>query len=82
MLSGWALMVPTIEILVLLLVIVASVAVVAAQLKVPPAILLVSTGVALALIPGLPTLELSPGASTALGVATSHILVGGDDELA
>ena len=53
-------MVPTIEILVLLLVIVASVAVVAAQLKVPPAILLVLTGVALALIPGLPTLELSP----------------------
>jgi Na+/H+ antiporter len=59
-LSGWALMVPTIEILVLLLVIVASVAVVAARLKVPPAILLVLTGVALALIPGLPTLELSP----------------------
>ena len=53
-------MVPTIQILVLLLVIVASVAVVAARLKVPPAILLVLTGVALALIPGLPTLELSP----------------------
>src|SRR6186997_2582749 len=53
-------MVPTIQILVLLLVIVASVAVAAARLKVPPAILLVLTGVALALIPGLPTLELSP----------------------
>jgi CPA1 family monovalent cation:H+ antiporter len=53
-------MVPTIQILVLLLVIVASVAVAATRLKVPPAILLVLTGVALALIPGLPTLELSP----------------------
>jgi NhaP-type Na+/H+ or K+/H+ antiporter len=53
-------MLPTIQILVLLLVIVASVAVVAARLKVPPAILLVLTGVALALVPGLPTLELSP----------------------
>jgi len=46
-------MVPTIQILVLLLVIVASVAVVAARLKVPPAILLVLTGIALALVPGL-----------------------------
>ena len=60
MLSGWAFMVPTIQILVLLLVIVASVAVVAARLKVPPAILLVLTGIALALVPGLPTIELSP----------------------
>ena len=53
-------MVPTIQILVLLLVIVASVAVGAARLKVPPAILLVLTGIALALVPGLPTIELSP----------------------
>jgi hypothetical protein len=53
-------MVPTIQILVLLLVVVASVAVVAARLKVPPAILLVLTGVALALVPGLPPVELSP----------------------
>ena len=53
-------MVPTIQILILLLVIVASVAVAAARLKIPPAILLVLTGVALALIPGLPTLQLSP----------------------
>ena len=74
-------MVPIIQILVLLLVIVASVAVAATRLKVPPAILLVLTGVALALIPGLPTLELSPEL-VALGVATSHILVRGDDELA
>ena len=53
-------MVPTIQMLILLLVIVASVAVAAARLKIPPAILLVLTGVALALIPGLPTLQLSP----------------------
>jgi monovalent cation/hydrogen antiporter len=59
-LSAWALMVPTIQILILLLIIVASVAVVAARVKVPPSILLVLTGVALALVPGLPTLELSP----------------------
>jgi hypothetical protein len=53
-------MVPTIQILILLLIIVASVAVVAARVNVPPSILLVLTGVALALVPGLPTLELSP----------------------
>src|ERR1700674_5256571 len=53
-------MIPTIQILVLLLVVVAAVAVVAARLKIPPAILLVLTGVVLALVPGLPTLELAP----------------------
>ena len=53
-------MVPTIQTLVLLLVIISAVAVIAAQLKVPAAILLVLTGVILALVPGLPTLELSP----------------------
>jgi hypothetical protein len=45
-----ALMVPTIQILILLLIIVASVAVVAARVNVPPSILLVLTGVALALV--------------------------------
>ena len=74
-------MVPTIQILILLLIIVASVAVVAARVKVPPSILLVLTGVALALVPGLPTLELSPQL-VLLCVATRHILVRGDDELA
>jgi Na+/H+ antiporter len=53
-------MIPTIQILVMLLVVVAAVALVAARLKIPPAILLVLTGVALALIPGLPALELAP----------------------
>jgi monovalent cation/hydrogen antiporter len=53
-------MIPTIQILVLLLVVVAAVALVAARLKIPSAILLVLTGVALALVPGLPTLELAP----------------------
>jgi Na+/H+ antiporter len=53
-------MIPTIQILVLLLVVSSAVAVVATRLKVPPAILLVLTGVALALVPGLPTLELAP----------------------
>ena len=53
-------MLPQIQTLVLLLVVVAAVAVIAARLAVPPAILLVLTGVVLALVPGLPPLELAP----------------------
>ena len=53
-------MIPTIQILVLLLAIVAAIAVLAARLKIPPAIHLVLTGVVLALIPGLPSMELAP----------------------
>jgi monovalent cation/hydrogen antiporter len=53
-------MISTIQILVLLLAVVAAVAVLAARLKIPPAVLLVLTGVFLALVPGLPTLELAP----------------------
>jgi monovalent cation/hydrogen antiporter len=53
-------MITTIQTLVLLLAVVAAVAVVAARLKIPQSILLVLTGVVLALIPGLPTIELSP----------------------
>ncbi|HMF05458.1 MAG TPA: Na+/H+ antiporter [Methylocella sp.] len=53
-------MIATIQTLVLLLAVVAAVAVVAARLKIPQAILLVLTGVVLALIPGLPTVELAP----------------------
>ena len=53
-------MVEILQILVLLLVVVAVVAVVAARLEIPPAILLVLAGVVLALIPGLPTVELAP----------------------
>src|SRR5258708_7836813 len=48
-------MVPTIQILVLLLAVIAVVAVVAARLKIPSAILLVLTGVVLAVVPDLPT---------------------------
>src|ERR1700736_2647761 len=53
-------MISTHPILVLLLVVIAAVAVVAARLKIPPAILLVLTGVVLALVPGLPAVELAP----------------------
>jgi Na+/H+ antiporter len=53
-------MLPTIEILIMLLAVIAAISVLAARLQVPPAILLVTAGVALALIPGLPTLRLSP----------------------
>src|SRR5262245_61263029 len=51
---------PTVQVLVLLLAVTAAVAVVAARLKIPPAIILVLTGVLLALIPGLPAVELAP----------------------
>src|SRR5579864_2133944 len=53
-------MITTIQTLIVLLVVVAAVAVAASRLKVPAAILLVVTGVILALIPGLPTVELAP----------------------
>jgi len=53
-------MIATIQTLVLLLIVISAVAVAARRLKIPAAILLVLTGVGLALIPGLPRLELAP----------------------
>jgi Na+/H+ antiporter len=53
-------MIPTIQTLVFLLAVIALVGVVAIRTKIPASILLVLTGVALALIPGLPTLEIAP----------------------
>ncbi len=53
-------MLPTVQILVLLLAVIAAVAVVSARLKIPPSILLVITGVVLALVPGLPAVQLAP----------------------
>jgi monovalent cation/hydrogen antiporter len=53
-------MTSTIQVLIILLTVVAAVAILANRLKIPPAILLVLTGVALALIPGLPPVELAP----------------------
>ncbi len=53
-------MISTLEILVALLGVVAAVAVAAKRSKIPPPILLVLTGLVLALIPGLPTVELAP----------------------
>ena len=50
----------TVQILILLLTIIAAVSVAALRLKIPPAILLVVCGVALALVPGLPTVKLAP----------------------
>jgi len=50
----------TIQSLVLLLVVVGVVGFAAKRLKVPPAILLVLTGVVLALVPGLPAVRLAP----------------------
>ena len=53
-------MVPTIQLLVLLLIVIAAVSVVAKRLNISPAILLVIAGVVLALIPGLPEIALAP----------------------
>jgi len=53
-------MISTIQVLIVLLAVVAAVAVLANRLKIPPAILLVVTGVLLALIPNLPPVELAP----------------------
>jgi Na+/H+ antiporter len=50
----------TIQILILLLTVIAAISVAALRLKVPPAILLVVSGVVLALVPGLPTVKLAP----------------------
>ena len=53
-------MTQTFQMLIVLLVVISAVAVLARRLEVPPSILLVITGVLLALIPGLPTLQLAP----------------------
>jgi len=53
-------MVSTIQILVLLLAVNAAIAVLALRLRILPSILLVSIGVFLALIPGLPRIEIAP----------------------
>jgi CPA1 family monovalent cation:H+ antiporter len=53
-------MISTPELLVLLPIIIVAVSVLAARLLIPPAVLLVIAGVALALIPGLPTVRLAP----------------------
>src|ERR1700684_2227791 len=53
-------MTETFQILILLLAVISLVGVIAKRLQIPPAILLVITGVGLALIPGLPSLQLAP----------------------
>jgi len=53
-------MITTLQTLVVLLAVIVAIAVVAERLKIPASILLVITGVGLALIPGLPPVELAP----------------------
>src|SRR3954471_764234 len=53
-------MVETVQILVLLLAVIGVIAVLAKRFEIPPPILLVIAGVILAMIPGLPTIELAP----------------------
>jgi monovalent cation/hydrogen antiporter len=50
----------TIQLLIMLMVVLAAVGVAARRLNIPPAILLVLVGAALALTPGLPAMELAP----------------------
>lgn len=59
---GWSggTMIETVQIAVMLLAILAAVAVAARRLDLPPAILLVVVGVALAFVPGLPRVQLVP----------------------
>ena len=58
--GAYATMTETFQILILLLAVISVVALIAKRLQIPPAILLVITGVGLALIPGLPSLQLAP----------------------
>ncbi|MGD0490955.1 MAG: Na+/H+ antiporter [Steroidobacteraceae bacterium] len=53
-------MLQELEVLILMLFVIAATAVAANRLKIPPAILLVITGVILTVFPGLPAVELSP----------------------
>ncbi|HTT04113.1 MAG TPA: cation:proton antiporter, partial [Steroidobacteraceae bacterium] len=53
-------MVQSIQVLVVLLAVLAAAALLAARLRIPPSILLVLIGIALALVPGLPTVQLAP----------------------
>jgi Na+/H+ antiporter len=53
-------MIAAVQVSLILLLVAAAVAIAARRLKVPPAILLVLAGVALALLPGLPRVELVP----------------------
>jgi monovalent cation/hydrogen antiporter len=53
-------MIVTIQLLILLLLVIGAVAVIADRLRIPAVILLVLTGVVLALVPGLPELRLDP----------------------
>ena len=60
MIPSTAPLIRTVQILVLLLAVTAAIGLASARLKIPPSILLVITGVVLALMPGLPTLQLAP----------------------
>ena len=53
-------MTATVQILLVLLVVLVAAAVIARRLDIAPSIVLVVAGVALALIPGLPRIELAP----------------------
>lgn len=57
---GGVRLIQTIEVVIALMIVAAAIAVAARRLKIPPAILLVSTGVLLALMPGLPRVSFAP----------------------
>jgi monovalent cation/hydrogen antiporter len=66
-------MIATIQVLVLLLAVVAATAVIANRLRIPPSILLVLTGVLIALVPGLPPVELATGAHATPDITPLHL---------
>ena len=74
-------MLQDLEVLILMLCVIAGAAVAANRLKVPPAIVLVITGLILAVLPGLPAVDLAPDLDPAARAAADHLFLGGRDEL-
>ena len=75
-------MAATIQTVLALLAVLVAVAVVARRLDIAPSILLVIAGIALALIPSLPRIELAPGPGAAGDVAAADLFGGRRHELA
>ena len=75
-------MTATIQILLFLLAVLVLVAVVAQRLKTAPSILLVIAGIALALVPGLPPVELAPELVLLVHAAAADLFGRRVDELA
>jgi hypothetical protein len=71
----------TVQILILLLTVIAAVSVAALRLKIPPAILLVISGVLLALFPGTADRQFGSRLRAFVRAAADHLCIGGGNEL-